>query len=209
MREEFSFLRWSDRTAHRWTIRLWNGFAGERCADRKLKIVMIGLRALLTESDVTVVDAAVINLVEFFALYQKDRDLRRDGRMGESYEDLTMVDYTDGRNGKIVEMFHDSLAVVLGVGIHPPEAHSWRGKLSSEAYDFGNFAVRDGAIGGSEVEYDNANTRIGKESRGTGRIGDYVRISLGERSMCGKDHRNDSNDAKENPDGHREPLRTG
>jgi hypothetical protein len=159
---------------------LGNGLAGEGGGDGLFEIVMLGLGALLAEGDVTVVDAAVVELAEFPSLYEEDGGFGGDGGVGEGDQGLAAVEDGGGGDGEVAAVLLDDGGGVGRVGVDPPEADALGSELLGETGDLRNVAIGDGAIGGGEVEDYDADAGTGE-----GVDGDAVEIeAVGLGLLC-------------------------
>ena len=82
--------------------------------------------------------------------------------MRQMDEALTRIQHCWFSNGESMIVLRDCGRPVLGVGKDPPDTNALLGELAIQARDFGDVAVRDGAIAGGEDKDHDANSRPGE-----------------------------------------------
>jgi hypothetical protein len=159
--------------------------------DGSLEVVLRGPGALLSNLDVAVIDAAVINGAKSFrtsALGNKNCRFRRDFGVGES-DELVMPVEENMFFGTIDGfMLTHSVGSFSNVGIDEPKHYRLRGEFAFEVLHFGNVAIRDGTVGCDKKE--NNRFRTGSDETGNGLAIQVV--AVGRRcSLCERDERDD------------------
>lgn len=139
-----------------------DGFAGNCRADRCLQIVVLGLRTLLADIEIPVVDAAVVHLVQRTARDDEDGGLRRDSCVSEGYERLLRVKQGFTVNREIAIVLLDDGSGIAAVGIHPPEADCLPREFIGQSRNFRDVSVGDRAVAGGKDEHDDADAGTGE-----------------------------------------------
>jgi hypothetical protein len=123
--------------------------------DGSLEVVLRGAGALLSNLEITIVDAAVIDTAESLracVLGNEDRRLGRDCSVGESNELMMRIkqDIFFRAVGRF--MLTHSFGGLCDVGIHKPKHDVLRGELVFEPLHLRNVAIGDGAVGCDKKE---------------------------------------------------------
>ena len=141
-------------------------FAGEENGDGVFEIVLRGLRAIFSEGENAIVDAAAINE---FAFRVKDGGFGSNGGAGDFDEFvLRVVEEICGE--MIIATMRGNFRVGVGrVGINEIEGDFVGRKFMGEAFDFGREFVRDWAFGADENEDDEFGVGFQWELRGNNR----------------------------------------
>jgi hypothetical protein len=139
-----------DSTAYGWSIWLLYGAVLKNVGDGPFEVVLRGAGPLLSNLDVAVVDAAVINGAKSFragVLGNKDCGFRRDFDVGEGDELVTRVeeDMLLGAIGRFV-LTHGTGGFTY-IGIDKPKHYVLCGKFAFEALYLRKVAIGDGTVG--------------------------------------------------------------
>jgi hypothetical protein len=84
--------------------------------------VLLRLRALLSDGEITIVDAAAIDFAENIPARPENGRLRRGGYMREMDEVLAYIQHCRFSDGEGMVVFRNCGRIVLGVGKYPPYA---------------------------------------------------------------------------------------
>src|SRR5271156_3844381 len=136
----------NDGAAHRWTSGLRNGMLCKDRGDCTLKLVTHGFRALLSEGDISIIDAPAIYLTELAVVGNEDGCFRSHCGVGCVHQGLLRVSEDVGTPRKLRLMTANYRSCVLRVWIDPPELDSGWTVLLLQTQHFGLVAIGDGAI---------------------------------------------------------------
>jgi hypothetical protein len=139
-----------DSTAYGWSIWLLYGAVLKNVDDGPFEVVLRGAGPLLSNLDVAVVDAAVIDGAKSFrasALGNQDRRFGRDFGVGEGDELVLRVekDMFFGAIGRF--MLTHGTGGFTYIGIDKPKHYVLPGKFAFEALYLRKVAIGDGTVG--------------------------------------------------------------
>ena len=125
-----------DSAAHGWSVWLLHGAVLKNVGDGSLEVVLRSTRALLSNLEVTIVDAAMIDGAKSFrtcALGNKDCRLRRDCGVSEVNELVVRVEQDIFFKAVVGFMLAHPCRSYSDVGIAEPKHYMLRGEFIFEA----------------------------------------------------------------------------
>jgi hypothetical protein len=139
-----------DSATYGWPVWLLHRAVLKYFSDGSLKVMLRGRGALLSNLDVAIVDAAVINGAKSFRAcvpWDEDRRFRRDGGVGESNELVMRIEQNIFFSAIGSFMLTNCFDSFSDVGIDEPKRYVPRGKFVFDTLYFRNVAIGDGAVG--------------------------------------------------------------
>jgi hypothetical protein len=154
-----------DSAAYGWSFWLLHRTVLKYVADGSLKVVLRGTGTLLSDLEVAIVDAAVINGAKSFRTCvpgNKDCRFRRDLGVGESNELVMRVEQDIFLRAVGGFMLTHSFGSFSDVGIDEPKYDVLRGEFVFDALYLRKVAIGDGAVGCDKKENNGLRTGRGK-----------------------------------------------
>ena len=133
---------------------------------------MRGLRPLLAEGDIAIVDAAVIDLAELSIFDSENGSFRGHGNMSHPHQILPGINQRRGVDRIIHSVLAHYCWRIARIGKDPPDADGGPSgiggdEFAAQARDFGDIAIGDGAVAGGKDEDDDAGAGAGEGGDGS------------------------------------------
>ena len=119
----------NDRAADWWSAWLGNRMLRQASDDCVLELMVHCFRALLSERDVSVVDAAAIDFTKRAVFWNKDGSFGGYCRVGDMYQRLLRISKDVRTAGELRPVSPNDCRCIFRVRVHPPELHPGWGEL--------------------------------------------------------------------------------
>jgi hypothetical protein len=131
------------------------GLSIKGCSDRFFEIMMCGAWTLLADGKVSIVDLAVIHLVQMAVVYRKDRGFRGCCDMGHLNERVLRIEYRVAFNRKLALVFTNQVRGVFRIWENPPKTDLTRIEFALQLSDLRGVAVRDRTFACGKKKHNN------------------------------------------------------